>query len=111
MEGGEGIETVGGSPRIYIETLQPNNDKEFTYTLKAKKVGTYNISSELSYEYNNGIDKENLKESNKSTTSGINVKEGKFDFLLKNPLYIIIPVLILAAIGAYIYRKHREYRY
>ena len=111
VEGGEGVETVDGSPRIYIETLQPNNDKEFTYTLKAKEVGTYNISSELSYEYNNGIDKENLKESNKSTTSGINVKEGKFDFLLKNPLYIIIPVLILAAAGVYIYRKHREYRY
>ena len=100
MGGEEGIETVDGTPRVYIETLEPNNDREFTYTLKAKEVGTYNVSSELSYEYNNGIDAENLKGSNKSTTSSINVKEGKFDFLIKNPLYIIISVLILAAAGS-----------
>jgi uncharacterized repeat protein (TIGR01451 family) len=111
VAGGEGIETVGGSPRIYIETLQPNNDKEFTYTLKAKEVGTYSISSKLSYEYNNGIDAGSVKGSNESVTSGINVKEGKFDFLFKNPLYIIIPVLIIAAIGVHIYRRHKEYKY
>lgn len=109
--GGEGVETVGGSPRVYIETLEPNNDREFTYTLKAKEVGTYNVSSELSYEYNNGIDAENLKGSNKSTTPSINVKEGKFDFLFKNPLYIIISVIILVAAGIHIYRRHREYKY
>lgn len=109
--GEEGIETVGGIPRIYIEALEPNNDKEFTYTLKAKEMGTYNISSELSYEYNNGIDAENLKESNKSTTPRINVKEGKFDFLIKNPLYIIISTIVLAAIGVHIYKRQKEYRY
>jgi uncharacterized repeat protein (TIGR01451 family) len=111
VEGEEGIENVGGTPRIYIETLEPNNDKEFTYTLKAKEVGTYNVSSELSYEYNNGIDAENLKGSNKSNTSSINVKEGKFDFLIKNPLYLIISAVILVAAGVHIYRRHRQYRY
>jgi uncharacterized repeat protein (TIGR01451 family) len=109
--GGEGIEKVGGNPRIYIETLQPNNDKEYTYTIKAEEMGTHNISSKLSYEYNNGIDKENIKISNESSASIINVKEGRFDFLLKNPLYIIIPVLILAAIGIHMYRRHKEYKY
>ncbi|AKB31506.1 hypothetical protein MSSIH_0816 [Methanosarcina siciliae HI350] len=111
VEGEDGIETVGGTPRIYIETLEPNNDKEFTYTLKAKEIGTYNVSSEIYYEYNNGIDAGNLKGSNKSTTSSINVKEGKFDFLIKNPLYIIIFIIILAAAGVHIYRRHRQYRY
>lgn len=111
MEGEEGIETVGGNPRIYIETLEPNNDKEFTYTLKAKEVGSYNISSELSYEYNNGIGAQNQKENNNSTTPTINVKEGKFDFLIKNPLYIVVSTVILVAAGIHIYRKHKEYRY
>ncbi|RXA20952.1 DUF11 domain-containing protein [Methanosarcina sp. MSH10X1] len=111
VEGGEDIETVDGTPRVYIETLEPNNDKEFTYTLKAKEVGTYNISSELSYEYNNGIEAVNLKKSNNSTALSINVKEGKFDFLIKNPLYIVISTIILAAAGVHIYRKHKEYRY
>ena len=74
-------------------------------------MGTYSISSKLSYEYNNGIDAGNVKGSNESVTSSINVKEGKFDFLFKNPLYIIIPVLIIAAIGVHIYRRHKEYKY
>jgi uncharacterized repeat protein (TIGR01451 family) len=109
--GKEGIETVNGTPRIYIETLEPNNDKEFTYTLKATEVGTYNVSSELSYEYNNGIEAQNQKVSNKSIPLSINVKEGKFDFLIKNPLYIVIPALILAAIVVHIYRRHKQYKY
>ncbi|WP_162197655.1 BatD family protein [Methanosarcina horonobensis] len=111
VSGDEGIETVGGKPRIYIETLQPNNDKEFTCTLKAKDVGTYSINSELSYEYSNGVDAQKVKQNGKFATSNINVKEGKFDFMLKNPLYIIIPVAILAVIGVHIYRRHRQYRY
>ncbi|HET8686293.1 MAG TPA: BatD family protein, partial [Methanosarcina sp.] len=111
VKGVEGIETVNGTPRIYIETLEPNNDKEFTYTLKAEEVGTYNISSELSYEYNNGIEAQNQKVSNKSTPLSINVKEGKFDFFIRNPLYIVISILILAAVGIHIYRRHKQYRY
>jgi uncharacterized repeat protein (TIGR01451 family) len=111
VKGVEGIETVNGTPRIYIETLEPNNDKEFTYTLKATEVGTYNVSSELSYEYNNGIEAQNQKVSNKSIPLSINVKEGKFDFLIKNPLYIVIPALILAAIVVHIYRRHKQYKY
>lgn len=110
-EGEKGIETVDGTPRVYIETLEPNNDKEFRYTLKAKEMGTYNVSSEFSYEYNNGITAENQKASNRSTTQNINVKEGKFDFLIKNPLYIVISTIILAAAGIHIYRRHKEYRY
>lgn len=109
--GKEGIETVNETPRIYIETLEPNNDKEFTYTLKAKEVGTYNVSSELSYEYNNGIEAQNQKVSNKSTSFSINVKEGKFDFFIRNPLYIVISALILAAIVVHIYRRHKQYKY
>jgi uncharacterized repeat protein (TIGR01451 family) len=111
VEGEEGIESVGGTPRIYIETLEPNNDKEFTYTLKAKEVGTYNINSKLSYEYNNGIETQNQKVSNNSTTLNIYVKEGKFDFLIKNPLYIVVSTIILAAVSIHIYKKHKEYRY
>ncbi|WP_410508969.1 BatD family protein [Methanosarcina hadiensis] len=109
--GGEGIENVGGNPRIYLETLQTNNDKEFTYNLKGKEVGTYNISSRLSYEYSDGINQEKIKEKNESAGFTVSVKEGKFDFILKNPLYIIIPLIILAAIGFHLYRRHREYRY
>lgn len=109
--GGEGIENVGGNPRIYLETLQPNNDKEFTYNLKGKEVGTYNVSSRLSYEYSDRINPEKIKEKNESAGFTINVKEGKFDFILKNPLYIIIPLVILAAIGFHLYRRHREYKY
>ncbi|MDQ1275495.1 MAG: hypothetical protein QG610_1069, partial [Euryarchaeota archaeon] len=109
--GDEGIETVGGKPRIYLETLQPNNDKEFSYTLKAKGVGKYTINSELSYEYSNGVDAQNIKQNDTFSTSSISVEEGRLDFLLKNPLYIVIPIIILAAIGVHIYRRHREYKY
>lgn len=111
VSGDEGIEIVGGKPRIYLDSLQPNNDKEFSYVIKAKEAGIYTINSELSYEYNNGIDTQDIKQSGKFSTAGISVGEGKFDFLLKNPLYIVIPIVILAAIGVHIYRRHREYKY
>lgn len=111
VSGDEGIETVGGKPRIYLETLQPNNDKEFSYTLKAKEVGKYTINSELSYEYSSGGDAQNIKLNDKCSTSSISVEEGRFDFLSKNPLYIVIPIVILAAIGVHIYRRHKEYKY
>lgn len=111
VSGDEGIETVGGKPRIYLETLQPNNDKEFSYTLKAKEVGKYTINSELSYEYSNGVDAQNIKQNDTFSTSSISVEEGRLDFLLKNPLYIVIPIIILAASGVHLYRRHREYKY
>lgn len=110
--GDEGIEVVGGSPRIYLDTLQPNNDKEVSYTLKAKEVGTYSINSELSYEYNNGVDASNLEENSKLESSSISVTKGKYDFLFEQPVYVyVVPVLILAILGIHIYRKHREYKY
>lgn len=111
VSGDEEIETVSGKPRIYIDILQPNNDKEFSYVLKAKEVGKYSVNSELSYEYSNGINAQNIKQSGKFATSVISVEEGRLDFLWKNPLYIVISILILAAIGFHIYRRHREYRY
>jgi hypothetical protein len=79
--------------------------------LKATEVGTYNISSRLSYEYSNGIDPEKIKETNESVSSTLNVKEGKFDFLLKNPLYIIITLAVIEILGVYLYRRHKEYKY
>lgn len=110
--GEEDIEVVSGSPRIYLDTLQPNNDKEVSYTLKAKDVGTYTINSELSYEYNNGVDATNIKESSKLESSSISVTTGKYDFLFELPVYVyIIPLLIIAILGIHIYRKHREYKY
>nr|WP_304364434.1 BatD family protein [Methanosarcina sp. KYL-1] len=112
MGGDEGIEVVGGNPRIYIDTLQPNNDKEFRYTLKANDIGTYSINSELSYEYNNGRDAANIKETGEATTPSIYVMKGKLDFLFEQPIYVyIIPILILAIVGVHVYRKHREYKY
>lgn len=112
-EGGdEDIELIGGNPRIYIDTLQANNDKEYSYVLKANEVGTYTIAGELSYEYNNEVDTENIKESAEVKTSSIYVTKGKFDYLFEQPVYVyIIPLLILGAIGVHLYRKHKEYKY
>ncbi len=112
-EGGDkDIETIGGSPRIFIDTLQANNDKEYSYVLKANEVGTYTIAGELSYEYNNGVDTENIKESAEVKTSSIYVTKGKFDYLFEQPVYVyVILLLVLGAVGVHIYRRHKEYKY
>ncbi|MDD4496618.1 MAG: BatD family protein [Methanosarcinaceae archaeon] len=112
VSGDEEFEVVGGKPRVYIEALQPGNDKEFGCTLRAKDMGSYTLTGKLSYEYQNGLDSENIEEIEEISVSGISVEKGKYDHLLELPVYVyVIPLLLLAGIGVHFYRKHREYKF
>ncbi|MBN1133558.1 MAG: DUF11 domain-containing protein [Methanosarcinaceae archaeon] len=112
ISGDDAIEIIGGVPKIYMDSFGPLQEKEFSYTLKAKTLGTYTLISKLSYEYNNDVDFENQKVSTESVTNDIYVQKGKYDDLYEQPVYIfVLPIVAIAVIGAWIYHRYKQYRF
>ncbi|MFP4655500.1 MAG: BatD family protein [Methanohalobium sp.] len=108
VEGDDEIEIIDGVPKVYMESFGEDKEKEISFTVKANEIGTYNLATQLSF--NNGADDE--KVTNESTTKDIRVKEGKFDFLFSQPIYVyVLPILVILGIGGWIFYKHREYKF
>lgn len=107
IEGDNEIEIIDGVPQIYLESLGEGQEKEISFSVKANEMGTYNLSAQLSY--NNGVDESiNIE----ATTNNIHVKEGRFDFLLNQPIYVyVLPILVIIGIGGWVFYKHREYKF
>jgi uncharacterized repeat protein (TIGR01451 family) len=107
VEGDNEIEIIDSVPQIYLESLGEGQEKEISFSVKANEMGTYNLSAQLSY--NNGADESiNIE----ATTNNIHVKEGRFDFLLNQPIYVyVLPFLVIIGVGGWVYYKHREYKF
>ena len=112
VSGDDGIELIGGVPKIYMDSFGLQQEKEFSYTLKANTLGTYTLITKLSYEYNNGVDTENQKVSTESVTNNIYVQKGKYDDLYEQPIYVyVLPIVAITAIGAWLYHRHKQYKF
>ncbi|MGP8320130.1 MAG: BatD family protein [Methanosarcinaceae archaeon] len=112
VSGDSAIEIIDGMPKIYMESFGLQQEKEFTYTVKANELGTYTLTTELSYEYDNGVDAEKQKISVESVTGNIYVQKGKYDELLEQPIYVYaLPIIIIVVIGAWIYHRHKQYKF
>lgn len=112
VSGDEAIEVIGGVPKIYMDSFGVQQEKEFLYTLKANTLGTYTLQTKLSYEYDNGVDTETQKVSTESVTNNIYVQKGKYDDLYEQPVYVyILPIIAIAAIGAWVYHRHKQYKF
>ncbi len=108
----DNIEMIGGVPKIYFDSFGLQQEKEITYTIKARSPGTYTITTDYSYEYDNEVDDNNQEVSGDFTTSTINIVKGDYDDLLEQPFYVyLIPVIIIGAVGAWIYHRQRQYRF
>ncbi len=108
----DNIEMIGGVPKLYFDTFGLQQEKEITYTIKASDTGTYTITTDYTYEYDNEVDKNNQEVSGDFTTGNINVVRGDYDDLLEQPLYVyLIPVIIIGAVGIWIYHRQRQYRF
>ena len=112
MSGDSNIEIIGGVPKIYMESFGVQGEKEYTYTVKASELGTYTLTTKLSYEYDNGVDVESQKVSTESVTENIYVQKGKYDELLEQPIYVyVLPIIAIIAIGAWILHRHKQYKF
>ena len=112
MGGDSKIEIIGGVPKIYMESFGVQGEKEYTYTVKASELGTYTLTTKLSYEYDNGVDVESQKVSTESVTENIYVQKGKYDELLEQPIYVyVLPIIAIIAIGAWILHRHKQYKF
>ncbi|WMW21339.1 hypothetical protein RE476_07965 [Methanolobus mangrovi] len=112
FNGGSGIETISGVPTIYLESFGVQQEKEFSFTLKAAEVGTYTISTENSYLFNNGVDAQLQQVSSDSVTSKILVAKGKYDYLFEQPIYVyLIPLVIIGAVAGWIFHRHKQYKF
>ena len=112
VDGDSAIEIIGGVPKIYLESFGVQQEKEYSYTVKASELGTYTITSEFAYEYNDEVTTEAQKVSNESITVNIYVQEGKYDELLEQPIYVyLLPLMVIVMIAAWIYHRHNQYKF
>ncbi|NOR47205.1 MAG: DUF11 domain-containing protein, partial [Methanosarcinaceae archaeon] len=112
VDGDSAIEIIGGVPKIYLESFGVQQEKEYSYTVKASELGTYTMTSEFAYEYNDGVTAEAQKVSTESVTVNIYVQKGKYDELLEQPIYIyVLPIIAIIAIGAWIFHRHKQYKF
>ncbi len=112
FNGGSGIETISGVPTIYLESFGVQQEKEFSFTLKAAEVGTYTISTQNSYLFNNGVDAQLQQVSSDSVTNKIFVVKGKYDHLFEQPIYVyLIPLVIIGAVAGWIFHRHKQYKF
>ncbi|WP_406670379.1 BatD family protein [Methanolobus sp. ZRKC4] len=112
LEGGPGIETISGVPTVYMESFGVQQEKEFSFTLKAAEVGTYTITTQNSYLFSNGVDAQLQQVSSDSVTNKIFVTKGEYDHLFEQPIYVyLIPLIIIGAIAGWIYHRHKQYKF
>lgn len=110
--GDSAIEIISGVPKIYMESFGVQQEKELAYTVKTSELGTYALTTKLSYEYDNGVDAESQKVSTESVTENIYVQKGKYDELLEQPIYVYaLPIIAIIAIGAWIFHRHKQYKF
>jgi hypothetical protein len=104
------IEIIGGTPTIYLPTLGVQQEKEFTFKVKAEEMGSYPVTT--SYSYTSAEDPESEEINSETTTDALEVTEGKFDFLFEQPLYVyIVPLVIILGAAAWIYHRRQQYRF
>jgi hypothetical protein len=109
-DGDAEIEIIGGVPTIYLESFGVQQEKEITFTAKAKSMGSYTITGDYSYFYDNGLEDE--KASGDFTSGTLVVEKGKYDRILEQPIYVyIVPALVIIGIAAWLVHRHRQYRF
>ena len=112
VSGDSNIEVIGGVHKIYMESFGLTEEREFIYAVKTSELGTYTLTTKLSYEYDNGVDVETQKVSTESVTKNIYVQKGKYDELLEQPIYVYaLPLIVIIALGAWIFYRHKQYKF
>lgn len=104
------IEIISGTPTIYLPTLGVQQEKEFTFNVKAEETGSYPVTA--SYSYISTEDPEAEKVNSETTTNALEVTKGKYDVVFEQPLYVyIVPVVIILGAAAWIYYRRQQYRF
>ncbi len=110
--GDKNIEMLSGVPTIYLESFGVQQEKEIPFSIKAIDKGTYTITAQYSYNFNDGIDPTIQTVSSTYVTKEIFVKEGKYDYLLEQPLYVyLVPLLVIGVIAGWLFYRHRQYKF
>lgn len=111
-DGDSSIEMISGVPTIYMESFGMQQEKEISFRLKALDEGTYTVSTQNSYFFNDGVNHELQSASSTSTTNSIYVKEGKYDYLLEQPVHVyLVPLLLIGILAGWFFYKHRQYKF
>ncbi|KXS46069.1 MAG: conserved repeat domain protein [Methanohalophilus sp. T328-1] len=104
------IEIISGTPTIYLPTLGVQQEKEFTFNVKAEEMGSYPVTA--SYSYISAENPEAEEINSETTTNALEVTKGKYDVVFEQPLYVyIVPVVIILGAAAWIYYRRQQYRF
>ncbi|MDK2833075.1 MAG: hypothetical protein PWP14_700 [Methanolobus sp.] len=112
VDGDSSIEIISGVPTIYMESFGMQQEKEIAFRLKAVDEGTYTVSTQNYYSFNDGVNPNLQSASSTSMTNAIYVKEGKYDYLLEQPVYVyLVPLLLIGILAGWFFYKHRQYKF
>ena len=104
------IEIISGTPTIYLQNLGVQQEKEFTFNVKAEETGSYPVTA--SYSYISAEDPEAEEVNSETTTNALEVTKGKYDVIFEQPLYVyIVPLVIILGAAAWIYYRRQQYRF
>ncbi|WP_440953128.1 hypothetical protein [Methanococcoides sp. FTZ1] len=107
----DNIEMINNVPKVYIENFGLNQEKEIRYNINPTEIGTYTITTDYSYQYDAGSSGSEVV-SGDFTTNTLTVAKGDLDFLLEQPLYVYaVPLVIILAIGGWVFYRSRQYKY
>jgi len=99
-------------PKAYLETFGLDQEKEIRFVIKPTELGTYTITTDYSYQYEDGVSPDRQEVTGEFTTSTIDVARGDLDSVIEQPWYVIaIPLLIIVAIGGWLFHRSRQYRF
>ncbi|HIH44328.1 MAG TPA: DUF11 domain-containing protein [Candidatus Methanoperedenaceae archaeon] len=102
----ESISVVKGNPiKKFTSALDPLDKREFTYSVKASKIGEYKIVLNTSHREGAGVSFA-PEQSSDTIYVGENTAINPADYLI-----YIVPLAIVIGIGGWIYWRHNQFKY
>lgn len=102
----ESISVVKGNPiKKFTSPLDPLDKREFTYSVKASKIGEYKIALNTSYREGAGVSFA-PEQSSDTIFVGENTAINPADYLI-----YIVPLAMVIGIGGWIYWRHNQFKY
>lgn len=101
-----GKDINGTTGSLYIDQIMPNNQKIIEYELSATAEGYYEVPITYSYNYN-GSNKTGLLH----TVTYSATENATITTAFKYWYLVAIPVILIAAVAFFLWKRHKEYKF
>jgi uncharacterized repeat protein (TIGR01451 family) len=101
---GRDINSTTGT--VYIDQIMPNNQRVIEYSLSATAEGFFEVPITYSYVYNGSNKSGTIQTVTYSAVGNTTIATA-----LQYWFVLLIPVILIAAVAFFLWRRHREYKF